>query len=87
MSYLTSRAFWLATVERAVKTFAQTFLAALTIGQTAGSLGLDIRTIDWTTSLSLAVGATLLSVLTSLGSGTIGERNTPSALAAKGSRN
>lgn len=78
MAYLSSRTFWLATAERAVKTFAQALLAALTITQTAGTIGVDVLNVDWATAVSLAIGATILSVLTSIGSGPIGGTNTPS---------
>ena len=78
MSYLSTRVFWLATAERAVKTFAQALLAALTVAQTAGNLGVDVLNVNWATAVSLAVGAAALSVLTSVASGPVGETNTPS---------
>lgn len=58
----TTRAFWKAATERAVKTFAQS-LAAVGL---AGSTGL--LDVDWGNALSVAGLATLLSYLTSLGS-------------------
>jgi hypothetical protein len=55
-----TRAFWEYAGERAIKTFAQTAIA--TLG--AGSVGLF--SIDWSALLSVAGGAALLSLLTSL---------------------
>ncbi|MEV6526899.1 holin [Longispora sp. NPDC051575] len=78
MTYLTTRAFWTATAERALKTFAQTLIAALTLGAVAGTIGVDVLSVDWATALSLSAGATLLSVLTSVASGPIGAPGSPS---------
>lgn len=50
--------------ERALKTFAQTLIASLTIS----SAPLDVLHANWVADLSLALGATALSVLTSLAS-------------------
>jgi len=52
--------FWNYAGERAIKTFAQTAIA--TLG--AGTVGL--LAIDWVNLLSVAGGAALLSVLTSI---------------------
>lgn len=59
-----TRNFWLSAGERAVKTFAQSLIATLT----ATSLPLDVVHVGWAGALSIAGGATLLSVLTSLSS-------------------
>jgi len=67
-----TKAFALATLERSIKTFAQTLLAVLGAGY------LDILTVDWVQSLSVALGAAFLSVLTSLGSAEIGKLGGPS---------
>ena len=66
--------FWKATAERAVKTFAQTLMALLGAGQ-AG-----LMDADWAVALSTAGMATLLSVLSSVGSTRVGESSDPSAL-------
>lgn len=58
--------FWTATLERAIKTFAQSAAALL-----AGD-GLGILDIDWVTVLSVAALATVVSVLTSVASAPIG---------------
>jgi len=54
--------FLLALGERAVKTFAQTLLASLTLS----AAPVDLLHANWAADLSLAAGAALLSVLTSL---------------------
>jgi hypothetical protein len=54
--------FFEAAGERAVKTFAQTLIAVLTLS----SAPLDVMHTAWQGDLSVAVGATLLSLLTSL---------------------
>jgi hypothetical protein len=55
-----------ALAERATKTFAQTLVAALTAGAT------DLLSVGWVQALSVAGMATLLSVLTSIGSAGFG---------------
>ena len=62
MSYLTKGSFWGASVERAIKTAAQTAIA--TIGTTA-----LIHEVDWAVVGSATALATVLSVLTSIASG------------------
>lgn len=57
-----TRAFLVAAAERGIKTFSQALLAALTLS----SPSIDVLHINWVGDLSLAAGATLLSVLTSL---------------------
>lgn len=57
-----TRPFLSATLERAIKTFAQT-LAALLVGN-----GTGILDTDWTGNLSVAGMAAVVSVLTSIGS-------------------
>lgn len=57
---MTTAAFWKATFERAVRTAAQTLVAALGL-DTAGVLH-----ADWGDGLSLAGGAALLAVLTAI---------------------
>jgi hypothetical protein len=67
-----SAAFWKASAERAVKTFAQAFAAYL-VAEATGILD-----IDWTTGASVAGLATLLSVLTSVGSDVVTSTSGPS---------
>ncbi len=57
---MTSSAFWTATTERALRTFAQTLVAALGL-DTAGLLD-----ANWSQGLSLAAGAAVLAILTAI---------------------
>lgn len=66
--------FWQSTVERAIKTFAQSLLAILSAD------GVGLLTVPWLSALSTAGAAALLSVLTSMGSAPVGEPNSPSLL-------
>lgn len=67
-----SKQFLLDATERAVKTFAQAAVALLTAGAT-GLLG-----VDWLQVLSVAGLAALISLLTSVGSDSVGDRGTAS---------
>jgi hypothetical protein len=66
--------FWKAAAERAVKSFAQTLVALLGVGQ------VGLLDVDWVGALSIAAMATLLSVLSSIGSAGFGESQDPSLL-------
>ena len=66
MTY-TSTAFWTATLERAIKTAAQSLITLI------GTEAVGILAIDWAQILSVTATMTLLSVLTSVASGPIGE--------------
>jgi hypothetical protein len=59
-------AFWRAVAERAIRTFAQSLLAVLSVG------GLDLMSVPWQGALSSAGFATLLSVLTSVAANKFG---------------
>ena len=63
---MNTSAFWAATGERAVKTFAQTLAALI------GAGAISIVAIPWPDDFGIAATATLLSVLTSLVSSTVG---------------
>lgn len=76
---LDSIPFWQGAGERAVKTFAQALLATLTIS----SGPLDVLHTGWAGVLSIALGSTLLSLLTSLGSLGV---DTPAAAASRAGR-
>ena len=71
MSFLTSKTFWADTVERSIKTFAQACVAVLT------SNVVGLLNVDYLTLFSVAGLAAVVSVLTSLASGQVG--NTESA--------
>jgi len=59
MSYYTKKSFWLGTAERAIKTFAQSLLSVLVVGNA-------IWGQDWAAFLGIAGTAALVSVLTSI---------------------
>lgn len=67
MSFLAERHFWVATVERAVKTVAQNAVATITANATG------LLDADWITIGSVSGLAGLVSVLTSIGSGYVGD--------------
>lgn len=67
-----TKAFLQATLERAIKTFAQTLGALLVAG------GTGLLNTPWKDSVSVAGMATLLSVLTSVGSGLVSSDAGPS---------
>lgn len=66
---ITTKAFWLGTAERAVKTFCQVFVAVVFLGVGADAVGVTAGLADvaWTDALSVAGLATVLSVATSIG--------------------
>lgn len=64
-----TKTFWKDSAERAVKTFAQSMVAVTTAGATG------VLDVDWVNALSVSLLATLVSVLTSIGSGTIGDQS------------
>lgn len=73
MTYI-SRLFWRESVERAVKTAAQSATAA--IGQDV--LGFDVFSADWASVAGFAAGGFVLSIITSIGSRNLGPvRNSP----------
>lgn len=64
-----TKTFWKDTAERAVKTFAQSMVAVMTAGATG------VLDVDWKNAVSVALLATLVSVFTSIGSGTVGDQS------------
>jgi hypothetical protein len=58
MSIYARASFWSGLIDRAIKTFAQSLLAAFTVG-------VGILDIDWKGALGIAATAVLASVLTS----------------------
>lgn len=67
--------FFKSLLERAVKTFCQTLLAAMGMGVT------NVLSVPWTAALLTAGTAALISVLTSIGSAPWGDKETPSLVA------
>lgn len=65
--------FWKETLERAVKTFAQSIILATGLGA-----GFNLFQMDWGLALGFGGGGALLSILTSLGSAPFGQGGTPS---------
>jgi hypothetical protein len=64
--------FWKAASERAVKTVAQALVALI------GAASLDVLTVDWSQAVSVALGAGLVSLLTSIGSVQLTHHDDPS---------
>lgn len=80
MGALTTKTFWVDTAERAVKTFAQSAVATILASDVLGVLQIDVLQ-----TLSIAGLATLLSVLTSIGSAGSGDSKSASLVVeAKG---
>jgi len=72
VSAFTSGRFWLATLERALKTIAQTAVATIAAGPASGLLNLD-----WGAVASVSALAGVLSVLTSIASEPFGPGDSP----------
>jgi hypothetical protein len=70
-----TKSFWIQTTERAVKSAVQMALL-----MTAGATGFDLFTLDAGRLALGALGAAILSVLTSLASAPFGNPATPSAV-------
>lgn len=71
-----TRQFWVEASERALKTFAQTFLAmvgAVTV--------FNAFAADWQTLFGVSLGSAFLSYLTSIVSAEVGDHGTPSLVA------
>lgn len=72
MAFLYSKSFWSDAFERAVKTFAQTAVALI------GTQVTGILDVNWVQLVSAAGLAALVSVLTSIGSGQVGDKDSAS---------
>jgi len=62
MGALSTGAFWLAAIERAIKSFAGALLVFIVAGVT------DLREVDWLFALSISGGTALASILLSVSS-------------------
>ena len=69
---LFSRAFLVATLERAVRSFAASLASLLTAS------GAGIVAVDWSQKISIAAMAALVTVLFAVGGGTFGKGEGPS---------
>lgn len=65
--------FWIDTAERAIKTIAQALIATLAVG-------IPLWEIAWLDAFGVALTAGLISLLTSIASGTTGDPATASAV-------
>jgi hypothetical protein len=72
-----NKRFWKLAMERAIKSFAQTFVAILGVQSTL------IEDAPWYTAASTAALAFVLSVLTSIGSANIGPDGDPSMVSPR----
>lgn len=77
MANLTTREFWASSVERAVKTAAQTAVALI------GTEAVGLFSLDWAQIGSVVATATILSLLTSIAGDTAG-KNGPSFVRSEG---
>jgi hypothetical protein len=73
----TEKTFLKETLERAVKTAAQSVVLLLTAAHTGP---LDATTVDWKTAAGIAAGGAFLSVMTSLASFKIGPSGSASVV-------
>ena len=73
-----TKQFWIDASERALKTFAQTFLAMV------GAVSVfNAFTADWMSLFGVSLGAAFLSYLMSIVSAEIGDHGNPSLIAKK----
>ncbi|QNQ90707.1 holin [Corynebacterium poyangense] len=68
-----TKQFGIDLAERAIKTFAQALIATIAVGT-------PIFAIDWQSGIGVAATAAVLSILTSIGSAGIGDRDTAAML-------
>ncbi len=69
-----TKAFWVASIERAIKSAAQ--VTILVLGQDV--TGVDLCSVDLANGASFAGGGFVLSVLTSIVSAQVGPKDSPS---------
>ena len=78
--WLTSKNFWIATGERAIKTLAQAVAAPVVLGL---AKGVGLIDLNWLEVVSTAGAMTLLSVLMSIISSARGSKDSPSLTESK----
>jgi len=66
-----TQAFWKATAERAIRTFAQVLGAILGVNVVGGVMHPGMQDVDWGRALSIATFATILAVLMCVGTGLV----------------
>jgi hypothetical protein len=71
--------FWKQAAERAVKSAAQALL-----GLWVGAQAFNAWDVDWKKATGVALGAAILSVLTSLASASVGKKDSPSLVDTDG---
>lgn len=76
MAYLLSKLFWLDAVERALKTFAQTAVALITVA--APMTDTSLLDINYAPIILTGIVAALISILTSLASASVGSEDSAS---------
>jgi hypothetical protein len=69
-----TKTFWKQALERAIKTAAQAAIALLTVN------GTGVLDVDWAALASISGLAAIASVLTSLVTAGVGEKDSPSAV-------
>lgn len=73
---MTTREFWINTAERAIRTWAQAFLAL------SGATAFNVLTADWQAIVGVSTGAAVLSVATSIVASGVGDKGTASLVDA-----
>lgn len=68
---MNTKKFWLATLQRVIRTFAQALVSCIGVG------AFDIVHFAWSRSLSVSGGAALLSLLTCVIASTTGDPSSP----------
>lgn len=68
-SFLTSKKFWVDTLERAIKTFAQFMVTLITVS--APAMDMALLSLNWGAMLLISLIGALFSVLTSVSSGAL----------------
>ena len=73
-----TKLFWKQALERAIKSGAQVVVLVLGVDVVGGGIGIDIRNLDFLLLSASFGGGALLSILTSLVSVNVGQKDSPS---------
>jgi hypothetical protein len=79
MSGIFTRSFWIATAERAVKTFAECALAVYLVGDKL----INAFNVDWSEAFGVGLGGAVGSVLLSVASSGVGSSGGPSLVSSE----